>query len=97
MGDGPTPKPGQTVSVNYTGWLESGKEFDSSAKHGGPAQFQLGGNLIKGWNEGLATMKVGGKRKLFVPSKLGYGAVGSPPNIPPNANLVFEIELLAVR
>jgi len=97
VGDGPSPKPGQTVSVNYTGWLENGKEFDSSAKHGGPAQFQLGGNLIKGWNEGLATMKVGGKRKLFVPSKLGYGAVGSPPNIPPNANLVFEIELLAVR
>ena len=97
VGDGPTPKPGQTVSVNYTGWLENGKEFDSSAKHGGPAQFQLGGNLIKGWNEGLATMKVGGKRKLFVPSKLGYGAVGSPPNIPPNSNLVFEIELLAVR
>ena len=97
VGDGVSPKPGQTVSVNYTGWLENGKEFDSSAKHGGPAQFQLGGNLIKGWNEGLATMKVGGKRKLFVPSKLGYGAVGSPPNIPPNANLVFEIELLAVR
>ena len=97
VGTGETPKPGQTVRVNYTGWLENGKEFDSSSKHGGPATFQLGGNLIKGWNEGLATMKVGGKRRLFIPSNLAYGAAGSPPNIPPNANLKFEIELLGIR
>jgi len=96
IGDGPSPKPGQTVTVNYTGWLENGKEFDSSSKHGGPAQFKLGGTLIKGWNEGLATMKVGGKRILIVPSDLAYGAQGNP-NIPPNATLKFEIELLGVR
>lgn len=97
VGDGPSPKPGQTVSVNYTGWLENGKEFDSSSKHGGPAQFQVGPGLIKGWNEGLATMKVGGKRILFVPSNLAYGVRGQPPDIPPNSNLKFEIELLGVR
>jgi peptidylprolyl isomerase len=96
VGDGESPKPGQTVEVQYIGWLENGKEFNNSYKTGGPAHFQLG-RLIKGWDEGLATMKVGGKRRLFVPSKLAYGAAGSPPNIPPNANLKFEIELLGVR
>jgi FKBP-type peptidyl-prolyl isomerase-like protein len=96
VGDGESPKPGQTVMVHYIGWLENGKEFNNSYKLGRPAQFRIGA-LIKGWDEGLSTMKVGGKRRLFVPSNLAYGAAGSPPNIPPNANLRFEIELLGVR
>ena len=96
VGDGPSPKPGQTVTVHYTGWLENGKQFETS-RTGRPAQFQLGGGLIKGWNEGLATMKVGGTRKLIIPSQLAYGAAGSPPNIPPNSKLTFEIELLDVK
>ena len=96
IGDGPSPTPGQTVTVHYTGWLENGTQFETSRK-GKPAQFKLGGNLIKGWNEGLATMKKGGIRKLIIPSKLAYGAAGSPPNIPSNANLTFEIELLDVK
>lgn len=96
VGTGASPKPGQTVEVQYIGWLENGKEFNNSYKSGGPAHFRIG-QLIKGWDEGLATMKVGGKRRLFVPSKLAYGATGSPPNIPPNANLKFEIELLGVK
>ena len=96
VGDGPSPKPGQTVTVHYIGWLENGKEFNNSYKLGRPAEFRIGG-LIKGWDEGLSTMKVGGKRRLFVPSNLAYGLRGSPPNIPPNANLKFEIELLGVK
>ncbi|HEX3250070.1 MAG TPA: FKBP-type peptidyl-prolyl cis-trans isomerase [Pyrinomonadaceae bacterium] len=96
VGDGESPKPGQTVTVHYIGWLENGKEFNNSYKMGSPAQFRIG-RLIKGWDEGLSTMKVGGKRRLFVPSNLAYGATGSPPNIPPNANLKFEIELLGVK
>lgn len=96
VGDGASPKPGQTVVVHYIGWLEDGTEFNNSYKLGRPAEFRIG-QLIKGWDEGLSTMKVGGKRKLFVPSKLAYGAQGSPPNIPPNSNLRFEIELLGVR
>ena len=96
VGDGATPKPGQTVMVHYIGWLENGKEFNNSHKVGKPAQFQMG-ELIKGWDEGLSTMKVGGKRILFVPSNLAYGARGQPPDIPPNSNLKFEIELLGVR
>lgn len=97
VGDGASPRMGQTVTVNYTGWLESGREFDSSYKRGRPAQFQLGPGLIPGWNEALQTMKVGGKRRLIVPPALGYGPQGNPPNIPPNATLTFEIELLGVR
>lgn len=98
VGDGASPKPGQTVTVHYIGWLEDGTEFNNSHKPapGRPAQFRMG-QLIKGWDEGLSTMRVGGKRMLYVPSDLAYGAKGSPPNIPPNANLKFEIELLGVR
>jgi len=96
VGDGPSPQMGQTVSVHYIGWLENGQEFNNSHKMGGPIDFKLGG-VIEGWNEGLATMKVGGKRKLFIPSNLAYGARGKPPAIPPNSNLIFEIELLDVK
>lgn len=97
VGDGPSPKPGQTIKVNYVGTLENGREFDNSYKKGGPVEFRVGiGKLIKGWDEGLMTMKVGGKRKLFVPSNLGYGP-NAQPNIPANSNLIFEIELLDVK
>ena len=96
VGDGASPKPGQTVTVHYIGWLENGTEFNNSYKMGAPVQFRIG-QLIKGWDEGLSTMKVGGKRRLWVPSNLAYGVKGSPPSIPPNANLRFEIELLGVR
>ena len=97
VGDGPSPKMGQTVSVHYIGWLENGTEFNNSHKGlGKPVDFTLG-EVIPGWNEGLASMKVGGKRKLFIPSKLAYGPQGRPPAIPPNSNLIFEIELLAIK
>ena len=98
VGDGPSPLPGQTITVNYVGTLENGKEFDSSYKRGKPVDFKIGiGKVIKGWDEGLMTMKVGGKRRLFIPSKIGYGPAGNPPDIPPNSNLIFEIELLGVK
>lgn len=98
VGEGESPQPGQTITVNYVGTLENGKEFDSSYKRGKPIDFKIGvGKVIKGWDEGLMTMKVGGKRRLFIPSNLGYGSMGSPPNIPPNSNLIFEIELLDVK
>ena len=97
VGDGPSPKMGQTVSVHYIGWLENGTEFNNSHKGlGKPVDFTLG-EVIPGWNEGLSSMKVGGKRKLFIPSKLAYGPQGRPPAIPPNSNLIFEIELLAIK
>ena len=96
VGDGPSPKMGQTVSVHYIGRLENGTEFNNSYNMGRPAQFKLG-EVIPGWNEGLQTMKVGGKRKLFIPSNLAYGPQGRPPMIPPNSNLVFEIELLGIK
>jgi peptidylprolyl isomerase len=87
---------GQTVSVHYIGRFENGQEFNNSYKMGQPAEFKLG-QVIEGWNEALQTMKVGGKRKVFVPSKLGYGTRGKPPTIPPNANLEFDIELLGIK
>ena len=97
VGEGASPRMGQTVRVHYTGWLENGTEFDSSFKHGGPAEFKLGPGLIPGWNETLQTMKAGGKRRLTIPPSLAYGPLGQPPRIPPNATLTFEIELLSVR
>ena len=98
VGDGPSPLMGQTVRVHYIGRLENGKEFNNSHTMGAgqPIEFKLG-KVIAGWNEGLQTMKVGGKRKLWIPSKLAYGPTGNPPNIPPNANLEFEIELLGIK
>ena len=99
IGDGATPQPGQTVSVNYIGVTKSNqREFENSYKKGGPIDFKLGlGEVIPGWEEGLATMKVGGKRKLIIPSQLAYGRQGKPPSIPPNADLEFQVELVAVK
>ncbi len=95
-GDGAEAKSGQKVTVNYIGMLENGKEFDSSYGRG-PFSFSLGaGQVIKGWDEGVAGMKVGGKRKLTIPPELGYGSRGAGGVIPPNATLIFEIELLDV-
>jgi len=96
VGDGASPKPNQTVSVNYIGRLENGTEFNNSYKMGKPIEFNLG-QVIPGWQEGLATMKVGGKRRLWIPSKLAYGPMGRPPSIPPNSNLDFDIELLGIK
>jgi FKBP-type peptidyl-prolyl cis-trans isomerase len=95
-GAGPEAVRGKTVEVHYTGWLTDGTRFDSSVG-GPPFSFRLGaGEVIEGWDRGVAGMKVGGKRKLTLPPELGYGAAGAPPQIPPNATLVFEVELLAV-
>lgn len=97
-GTGPSPTRGQMISVNYTGTLESGTKFDSSYDRGTPYEFRIGtGSVIRGWDEGLMTMKVGGKRKLIIPPQLAYGALGNPPSIPPNATLVFEVELLGLK
>ncbi len=97
-GTGATPQKGQTVTVHYTGTLANGKKFDSSYDRGVPADFKIGiGNVIKGWDEGLMTMKVGGKRRLVIPSNLGYGPMGRPPDIPGNSTLIFDVELLGVK
>ena len=99
VGDGPSPQPGQTISVNYIGATKSdGREFENSYKRGAPIDFKLGlGEVIPGWEEGLASMKLGGKRKLIIPSQLAYGRQGRPPSIPPNADLVFDVELMAIK
>jgi peptidylprolyl isomerase len=97
-GTGPMPKTGETVSVHYTGWLKSGTKFDSSVDRGQPLEFPIGkGRVIKGWDEGVGTMKVGGKRKLVIPAHLGYGDRGAGGVIPPGATLIFEVELLAIN
>jgi len=96
VGDGETPKTSDKVDVHYTGWLVDGTKFDSSVDRGTPFTFSLSGGVIKGWLEGVATMKVGGKRKLIIPSDLGYGKRGSPPKIPADATLVFDVELLGI-
>jgi peptidylprolyl isomerase len=97
-GTGAQPQPGQTVSVHYTGWLTDGTKFDSSRDRGAPLEFPIGqGRVIKGWDEGVGAMKVGEKRTLVIPPELGYGARGTGGVIPPNATLVFKIELVGVR
>jgi peptidylprolyl isomerase len=95
VGTGPSPIAGKQVKVHYTGWLENGTKFDSSLDHGQPFAFTIGaGQVIPGWDEGVMTMKTGGKRKLVIPPQLGYGSAGAGGVIPPDATLIFEVELL---
>ncbi|WP_244425481.1 FKBP-type peptidyl-prolyl cis-trans isomerase [Bradyrhizobium sp. STM 3843] len=101
-GTGPSPKPGQTCVMHYTGWLyengQKGKKFDSSVDRNEPFEFPIGmKRVIAGWDEGVASMKVGGKRTLIIPPQLGYGARGAGGVIPPNATLMFDVELLGVK
>ena len=96
-GEGEAATAGQTVRVHYTGWLTDGTKFDSSLDRNDPFSFPLGGGrVIRGWDEGVQGMRIGGKRKLTIPSQLGYGAAGAGGVIPPNATLVFEVELLEI-
>ncbi len=98
IGDGPMPDPGQTVAVHYDGWLTDGTKFDSSIDRGTPFVFPIGaGRTIKGWEEGLATMRVGGRRRLVIPPHLGYGERGAGGKIPPHATLIFEVQMLEIR
>lgn len=102
VGTGASPKSGQTCVMHYTGWLYNngvkGAKFDSSVDRGEPFEFKIGiGQVIKGWDEGVSTMKVGGKRTLIIPAALGYGARGAGGVIPPNATLMFDVELLGVK
>jgi FKBP-type peptidyl-prolyl cis-trans isomerase len=97
-GSGAEARSGQKAKVHYTGWLKSGQKFDSSLDRNDPFEFTLGaGQVIKGWDEGVAGMKVGGKRRLTIPADLAYGPRGAAGVIPPNAELIFEVELLGVR
>lgn len=97
-GTGPAPQPGQTVIVHYVGTLEDGKKFDSSRDRGTPFSFTIGkGQVIRGWDEGLALMKVGSRAKLTIPASLGYGSRGAGNVIPPNATLIFDVELIGVK
>ncbi len=97
-GEGAACKAGDHVSMHYTGWLTNGKKFDSSVDRNDPFNFQLGvGQVIPGWDQGVEGMQVGTKRKLTIPSKLGYGEMGAGGIIPPNATLVFDVELLAIQ
>jgi FKBP-type peptidyl-prolyl cis-trans isomerase len=97
VGDGHEAKSGDVVQVHYTGWLENGTKFDSSLDRGQPLKFKVGvGQVIRGWDEGVTGMKVGGKRKLTIPPDLGYGKQGAGGVIPPNATLIFEVELLGI-
>ena len=102
VGSGASPKTGQIVVVHYTGWLSEngakGKKFDSSVDRGQPFEFPIGTHrVIPGWDEGVATMKVGGKRTLIIPPELGYGARGAGSVIPPNATLIFDVELIGIK
>ncbi|MHB1176207.1 MAG: FKBP-type peptidyl-prolyl cis-trans isomerase [Sulfuriferula sp.] len=98
VGTGATATPGHTVVVNYTGWLTNGTKFDSSKDRNEPFEFRLGaGQVIHGWDEGVAGMKEGGERKLTIPAELGYGARGAGGVIPPNAVLIFDVELIKVK
>ena len=98
VGSGKMAEPGMNVSVHYTGWLTDGTKFDSSVDRGQPFKFQLGGGqVIRGWDEGVKGMRIGGKRKLTIPPDMGYGANGAGGVIPPNATLVFDVELLDVQ
>ena len=98
QGKGDSPSKGNNVTVHYTGWLQSGRRFDSSRTKNRPFSFEIGRRkVIRGWDEGVMSMKVGGIRQLKVPPTLGYGAPGSPPVIPKNATLIFEVELLEIQ